>query len=37
MGNIANFAQSNAQPKYYNRYKIFEPYFQDDFHATQDA
>jgi hypothetical protein len=35
MGNIANFAQSNAQPKYYNRYKILEPYFQDDFHATR--
>ncbi|HTA25623.1 MAG TPA: carboxypeptidase regulatory-like domain-containing protein [Terriglobales bacterium] len=35
MGNIANFSQSNAQPKYYNRYKILEPYFQDDFHATR--
>ena len=35
MGNIANYAQSNAQPKYYNRYKILEPYFQDDFHATK--
>ncbi|MGB7584557.1 MAG: carboxypeptidase regulatory-like domain-containing protein [Terriglobales bacterium] len=35
MGNVANFSQSNAQPKYYNRYKILEPYFQDDFHATR--
>jgi len=35
MGNIANFAQSNSAPKYYNRYKILEPYFQDDFHATR--
>jgi hypothetical protein len=35
MGNIANFSQSNAQPKYYNRYKILEPYFQDDFHITR--
>ena len=35
MGNIANFAQSSAQPKYYNRYKILEPYFQDDIHATK--
>jgi hypothetical protein len=35
LGNIANFAQSSAQPKYYNRYKILEPYFQDDFHATK--
>jgi hypothetical protein len=35
LGNIANFAQSSAQPKYYNRYKILEPYFQDDIHATK--
>jgi hypothetical protein len=36
MGNIANFAQASAQPKYFNRYKILEPYFQDDFHATKN-
>jgi len=36
MGNIANFAQASAQPKYYNRYKILEPYFQDDLHATKN-
>ena len=36
MGNIANFSQSSAKPKYYNRYKILEPYFQDDFHATRN-
>ena len=35
LGNIANYSQASAQPKYYNRYKIFEPYFQDDFHATR--
>jgi hypothetical protein len=35
MGNIANYSQSNARVKYYNRYKILEPYFQDDFHATR--
>ncbi len=35
-GRIANFAQQSAQPKYYNRYKILEPYFQDDFHATRN-
>jgi hypothetical protein len=35
VGNIANFAQASARAKYYNRYKIFEPYFQDDFHATK--
>jgi Carboxypeptidase regulatory-like domain len=35
LGNIANFAQASDQAKYYNRYKILEPYFQDDFHATK--
>jgi hypothetical protein len=34
-GDIASFQQASAQPKYYNRYKILEPYFQDDFHATK--
>ena len=33
-GNIANFGQANGQPKYYLRYKILEPYFQDDWRAT---
>ena len=36
LGNIANFAQASAQAKYYNRYKILEPYFQDDFHVTKN-
>jgi Carboxypeptidase regulatory-like domain len=36
LGNIFSFTQSNAQAKYYNRYKILEPYFQDDFHATRN-
>jgi hypothetical protein len=35
LGNIANYAQSSAREKYYNRYKILEPYFQDDIHATK--
>jgi hypothetical protein len=35
IGNIANYAQSNARAKYYNRYKLLEPYFQDDFHASK--
>ena len=35
LGNVANFGQASAQPKYYNRYKILEPYFQDDFHVTR--
>jgi hypothetical protein len=34
MGNVANFAQTSAQPKFYNRYKIVEPYLQDDWHAS---
>jgi hypothetical protein len=34
IGNAASFSQSSSQPKFYNRYKIVEPYFQDDFHAT---
>ena len=31
MGRVSSFSQTSAQPKFYNRYKIFEPYFQDDF------
>ena len=31
----ANFQQTSSQPRYYNRYKIVEPYFQDDWHATE--
>ena len=31
---IGQFTQSSAQPKYYNRYKIVEPYFQDNWRAT---
>jgi len=27
--------QSNQTVKYYNRYKIFEPYFQDDWRITK--
>ncbi len=34
MGIVDNFSQSNIQPKYYNRYKIFEPYVQDDWRVT---
>jgi len=33
-GNIANYQQASGQPKYYLRYKIFEPYFQDDWRIT---
>ncbi len=31
---IGQFSQTSAQPKYYNRYKIVEPYFQDNWRAT---
>ena len=33
-GNIYQFSQTSAQPKYYNRYKIVEPYFQDNWRVT---
>ena len=35
VGNVASFSQTNAEPKYYNRYKIVEPYVQDDWHITK--
>jgi Carboxypeptidase regulatory-like domain len=34
LGDIASFGQQNHLLKYYNRYKLFEPYFQDDWHIT---
>ncbi|HEY6253062.1 MAG TPA: carboxypeptidase regulatory-like domain-containing protein [Candidatus Angelobacter sp.] len=36
MGNISSFSQQNIQPKYYNRYKIVEPYIQDDWHIRKN-
>ncbi len=33
-GNISTFGQASGQPKYYLRYKIFEPYFQDDWRVN---
>jgi hypothetical protein len=36
MGNVANFTQANAQPKYHINFKIFEPYFQDDYHLSKN-
>ncbi|MGB2624018.1 MAG: carboxypeptidase regulatory-like domain-containing protein [Candidatus Acidiferrum sp.] len=35
MGNIAQYQQYNLEAKYYNRYKIVEPYFQDDWRITK--
>jgi len=34
VGNIASFVQGSNQLKFYNRYKIVEPYFQDDWRVT---
>jgi len=33
-GRIASFSQGSNQVKFYNRYKIVEPYFQDDWRVT---
>jgi Carboxypeptidase regulatory-like domain/TonB-dependent Receptor Plug Domain len=35
IGDIYSFDQTNLITKYYNRYKILEPYIQDDWHATR--
>ncbi|MBI3474878.1 MAG: carboxypeptidase regulatory-like domain-containing protein [Acidobacteria bacterium] len=34
IGRVSQFQQENQQLKYYNRYKIVEPYLQDDWHIT---
>ena len=34
LGNISSFSQGSNQLKFYNRYKIVEPYFQDDWRIT---
>jgi hypothetical protein len=34
LGNIASYSQGSNQLKFYNRYKILEPYFQDDWRIT---
>jgi hypothetical protein len=34
LGNIDTFQQANLAPKYYFRYQIVEPYFQDDWRIT---
>lgn len=34
-GNIAAYSQTNRKAKFYNRYKVFEPYFQDDWHVNK--
>jgi hypothetical protein len=35
VGDIGSFAQPNRNARYYNRYKVFEPYLQDDWHVTR--
>jgi hypothetical protein len=35
LGNITNFIQQELQLKMHNYYHIYEPYFQDDWHATK--
>ncbi len=35
LGDIAKYTQTNQAAKYYNRYKIVEPYFQDDWRITK--
>lgn len=35
LGNIATYKQWSAILKYYDRYKIVEPYFQDDWRVTK--
>ncbi len=34
LGHVSSFSQGSNQLKFYNRYKIFEPYLQDDFRIT---
>jgi hypothetical protein len=36
LGNIASFSQASSQPKYHINFKIFEPYFQDDYHIFKN-
>jgi len=35
LGYVANYKQWDTKVKYYNRYKIVEPYFQDDWRVTK--
>jgi hypothetical protein len=34
-GRISSYSQVNLKAKYYNRYRIVEPYFQDDWRVTK--
>jgi len=35
LGNIGTYKQWSAETQYYNRYRILEPYFQDDWRLTK--
>ncbi|MGC1485233.1 MAG: carboxypeptidase regulatory-like domain-containing protein [Candidatus Acidiferrum sp.] len=35
LGNIASYSQTTEETQYYDRYKIVEPYFQDDWRVTK--
>jgi Carboxypeptidase regulatory-like domain len=35
LGQIGQYQQTSAQPYFYDRYKIFEPFFQDDWRVTK--
>src|ERR1019366_249898 len=35
MGQVASYSQGSNQIKFYNRYKILEPYLQDDWRITE--
>jgi len=34
-GQVGSYGQTSAQPYFYDRYKIFEPYLQDDFRVSK--
>ena len=34
-GDISSYSQSNQQPKYHFKFKIFEPFIQDDWHVSK--
>lgn len=35
VGDIGSYSQSNAEPKYHFKFKIFEPFIQDDWHVNR--
>lgn len=35
LGNVAQYSQANQTVKYYNRWKVLEPYFQDDWRLNR--